>query len=165
MTVQSCMECIPINEKTTTNRINKAKLKQEGFRRKLRLVSFFQNEERAFDCNKKIRPKSIFNVKNKDIIIETYLSSLKEKLLDIGIPKDKFNNLSEEEGDVLYFLKNDKTIVIKGAGKGSGVNTWGREDYLIEAHKQLPDKAFYEEITNDPSNNPITNNPMILRLM
>ena len=98
MTVQSCMECIPINEKTTTNRINKAKLKQEGFRRKLRLVSFFQNEERAFDCNKKIRPKSTFNVKNKDIIIETYLSSLKEKLLDIGIPKDKFNILVKKRG-------------------------------------------------------------------
>lgn len=74
-------------------------------------------------------------------------------------------NLSEKERDTLCSLKNDNTIVIKGAGKGSGVNTWGREDYLIEAHKQLPDKAFYEEITNDPSNNPITNNPMILRLM
>ena len=29
--------------------------------------------------------------KIKDVIIETYLSSLEEKLLDVDIPKDKFN--------------------------------------------------------------------------
>ena len=42
--------------------------------------------------------------KDKDVIIETYLSSLKEKLLDIDIPKDKFNNLSKEERDALHSL-------------------------------------------------------------
>ena len=42
--------------------------------------------------------------KDKDVIIETYLSSLEEKLLDIDIPKDKFNNLSKEETDALHSL-------------------------------------------------------------
>ena len=50
----------------------------------------FRNDERIFDCNKKFRSKSIFNPKNKDAIVETYLSSLEEKLLDIYILKDKF---------------------------------------------------------------------------
>ena len=68
--------------------------------------------------------------KNKDVIIETYLSSLEEKLLDIDIPKNKFNNLSNEERNALYYLKNDNTIVIKGADKGSGVVVWDRKDYL-----------------------------------
>ena len=89
--------------------------------------------------------------KDKDVIIETYLSSLEEKLLDIDIPKDMFNNLSKEERDALYSLKNDKTIVIKGADKGSAVVVWDREDYLKEAHKQLSDEEIYEEATNDPS--------------
>ena len=89
--------------------------------------------------------------KDKDVIIETYLSSLEEKLLDIDIPKDKFNNLSKEERDALYSLKNDKTIIIKGADKGSAVVVWDREDYLKEAHKQLSDEEIYEEATNDPS--------------
>ena len=81
----------------------------------------------------------------------TYLSSLEEKLLDIDIPKDKFNNLSKAERDALYSLKNDKAIVINGAGKGSAVVVWDREDYLKEAHKQLSDEEVYEEVTNDPS--------------
>ena len=110
----------------------------------------FHNDERTFDCNKKCRPKSACNPKNKGAIIETYLSSLEEKFLDIDIPKDKFNNLSKEERDVLYSLKNDNTIVIKGAGKGSGV-VWDREDYLKELHKQRSDEEVYEEVTNDPS--------------
>ena len=137
----------------TPNRIDKATLKQEleGFGRKLRLMWHFRNDERIFDCNKEFRPKSTFNPKNKDVIIETYLSSLEEKLLDIEIPKDKFNNLSKEERDALYSLKNDNTIVIKGADKGSAVVIWDREDYLKEAHKQLSDEEVYEEVTNDPS--------------
>ena len=58
------------------------------------------------------------------------------KLLDIDIPKDKFNNLSQVERYALYYLKNDNTIVIKGADKGSVVVVWDREDYLKEEHKQ-----------------------------
>ena len=123
----------------------------EVFGRKLRLMWHFRNDERIFDCNTKFRPKYTFNTKKKDVIIETYLSSLKQKLLDIDIPEDKFNNLSKEERDALHSLKNDNTIVIKGAGKGSEVVVWDREDYLEEAHKQLSDEEVYEEVTNDPS--------------
>ena len=83
----------------TPNRIDKAKLKQEleVFRRKLRLRWHFRNDETIFDCNTKFRLKSTFNPKNKGVITETYLSSLEEKLLDIDIPKVKFNNLSKDE--------------------------------------------------------------------
>ena len=81
----------------------------------------FRNDERIFGCNTTFRPKSKFNVKNKVIIIKTYLSSLEEKLLDIDILMDKFNNLCKEERDALYSLKDDNTIVIKGADNGSGV--------------------------------------------
>ena len=84
----------------------------EVFGRKLRLMWHFRNDERIFDCKTKFRPKSTFNPKNKDVIIETYLSSLEEKLLEIDIPKDKFNNLSKEERNALYSWKNDNTIVI-----------------------------------------------------
>ena len=133
--------------------IDKAKLKQklEVFGRKLRLMWHFRNDERIFDCNTKFRPKSKFNPNNKDVITEIYLSSLEEKLLDIDVPKDKFNNFSKEERDALYSLKNDNTIVIKGADKGSTVGVWDREDYLKEAHRQLSGEEVYEEVTNDPS--------------
>ena len=65
----------------------------------------FRNDERIFDCNTKFRLKSTFNPKNKDVIIETYLSSLEEKFLDINIPKNKCNNLGKEERDALHSLK------------------------------------------------------------
>ena len=116
----------------------------------------FRKGEQTFEHNTKFTPKSTFNPKNKDVIIETYLSSLEEKLLDIDIPKDKFNNLSKEERDALYSLKNDNTIVIKGADKGSGVVVWDREDYLKEEHKQLSDEEVYEEVTNDLSTFEVT---------
>ena len=53
----------------------------------------------------------------------------------IFAPKDKFNNLSKEERDALYSLKNDNAIFVKGADNGSGTVVWDMEDYLKEALK------------------------------
>ena len=50
----------------------------------------------------------------------------------------------------LFDLKNDKTIVIKGANKETAVVVWDRDDYFDEAEKQLGDKEVYEEVNNDP---------------
>ena len=66
------------------------------------------------------------------------------------IPKDKYNNLTWEEWGALFDLKNDKTIVIKGANKGSAVVVWNRDDYIQEAKNQLGHKEIYEEVSNDP---------------
>ena len=68
-------------------------------------------------------------------IIETYLSSLQERLLDIDIPKDNLKNLSKEERDAVYSLKNDNTIVIKGTDNGSEIIVCYTEDCLKEAHE------------------------------
>ena len=58
--------------------------------------------------------------------IEVYMSSLEEKLMKIEIPEDKYNNLTSKERQALYDLKNDESIVIKGADKGSAVEVWDR---------------------------------------
>ena len=39
--------------------------------------------------------------------------------------------------------------MIKGAGKGSAVVEWDREDYIKEAENQLGDTNIYEEVPND----------------
>ena len=70
--------------------------------------------------------------------------------MNIEIPKDKYNNLTREERGALFDLKNDKTIVIKGADNGLAVLVWDRDDYIQEAEKQLGDKEIYEEVSNDP---------------
>ena len=48
-------------------------------------------------------------------------------------------------------LRDDPTIIIKDAEKGSEVVICDREDYLKEASKQIENKNVYEEVQNDPS--------------
>ena len=124
----------------TANKIDRAKLKTEleVYGRKLRLMWHFRNDERSFIAD---RPKSSFNPRNKDVIIETYLSCLEERLLDTEIPSKRFNNLTKKEQEAF----------IKGADKGSFVVLWDREDYLKEAYRQLDDKEVYEQVPDDPS--------------
>ena len=70
--------------------------------------------------------------------------------MDIEIPSKRYNNnLINDERDVLYSLKGDPSIIIKGADKVSVVVVWGREDYLKEAYKQLSHREVYEEVPND----------------
>ena len=107
----------------TANKIDRAKLKtelEEYSRKLIRLMWHFRNDERSFVADR-FRPKSSFNPRNKDAIIETYLSCLEERLLDIEIPSKRFNNLTKEEREALHSLKDDTSIIIKGADKGSVV--------------------------------------------
>ena len=53
-------------------------------------------------------------------IIYIYLSCLEERLLDIEIPSKRLNNLTKEEREALYSLKDDRSIIINGADKGLG---------------------------------------------
>ena len=75
--------------------------------------------------------------------------------MDIEIPSKRYNNLTNEERDVLYHclysLRDDSNIIMKGAGKCLVVVAWDREDYLKEAYKQLEDREVYEEVSNDPN--------------
>ena len=53
------------------------------------------------------------------------------------------SNLSAEEWKVLRGLAADKTIVMKGANKGSSVVVWDISDYLNEASRQLQDQNIH----------------------
>ena len=120
----------------------------ETFGRMLRLKWYFCYGNKDIHCDV-FKPKSKFNPRNKDAAIELYLSSLEEKLMKVEVPKDKFNNLTKSERKALYDLKNDKSIVIKSADKGSAVVVWDREDYIKEAEKQLGDEQVYEEVSKN----------------
>ena len=84
----------------------------EEYGRKLRLLWHFKNDEKPFPYEK-FRPKSTFNPRNKDTVIETYLSSLEERLLDIDISSERFNNLANEERNGLYNLRDDPSTIKK----------------------------------------------------
>ena len=61
----------------------------------------FRNDEKPFPYEK-FRPKSTFNPRNKDAVIETNVTNLEERLLDIDISSKRFNNLAKEERNALY---------------------------------------------------------------
>ena len=134
----------------TANKFNQAKLKREleEYGRKLTLMGYFKNDERPF-FKERFKPKSTFYPRNKDAVIETYLRCLEEMLLDIEVLSKRFNNLTKDERISMYSLKDDKSIMIKGADKGAAVIVWDREDYLKDAGKQLKDKEVYLEVSND----------------
>ena len=56
------------------------------------------------------------------------------------------SNLSKFEIEALNQLKNNTSIVIKPADKGSSVVIMDREDYISEGYRQLFDKKYYVKL-------------------
>ena len=77
-----------------------------------------------------------------------YLNCLEEEILSSD-EKISYSNLTKEERNALYLLRDDPSIIIKEADKGSAVVVWDREDYLREANSQLSDKDVYREVKGD----------------
>ena len=80
----------------------------------------FRNDEQTFSTDK-FRPKFSFYSSNKGTVIETYLGCLDERLLDIEILSERYNNFIKEGRYALYSLRDDSTIIIKRADRGSVV--------------------------------------------
>ena len=106
----------------------------------------FRNDHREVDVNL-FKKKSKFNPKG-DAAIEMYLSRLEEQNLSLDEKRSYFN-LTKGERNALYLLRNDPSIIIKEADKGSDVVVQDREDYLREAYSQLSDKDVYREVKGD----------------
>ena len=136
----------------TPKELDRSQLKQdlEEYGRRLRLRWFFREEESDREIPGGFKVPSKFNPKNVDAAIEIYLSVLEEKLLAVKAEGSNFSNLSTQEQEAIRNLQSDDSIVIKPADKGSGVVVWDRNDYLLEAEKQLSDKEVYEQCDGDP---------------
>ena len=133
----------------TPSFFDKAALKQdlERFGRKLRLAWHFRDDQREFVFNP-FKKKSNFKPKDQDAAIEMYLSSLEKHIFDLDT-KIKYHNITKEERRAIDSLRNDPSIIIKEADKGSCVVVWDREDYLKESNSQLGDGNVYESLSGD----------------
>ena len=60
--------------------------------------------------------------------------------------KLSYNHLTRLEREAPQNLRDDSSIVIKEADKGSAVVVWDRDDYLAEAESQLGDGNVYEKL-------------------
>ena len=77
-----------------------------------------------------------------------YLSRLEEEILSLN-EKISYYNLTKRERNALYLLRDDPSIIVKEADKGSAVVVLVREDYLREANSQLSNKDVYREVKGD----------------
>lgn len=91
------------------------KTDSEDHGRKLWLIWYSGNNEQSFAFDK-FRPKSSFNPKNKDFVIETNLKCLEKRLLEIEILFRRYN-LTRGEQNALHNLKADTNVIKKSADK------------------------------------------------
>ena len=56
--------------------------------------------------------------------------------------------MSREKRRAVRSLTDDRSIVIKKADEGSCVVVWDRNNYLLEAERQLIDTKVYRDVSN-----------------
>ena len=80
-----------------------------------------------------------------------FLSQAEHELFEIAKKNLRYSILSKEEWRAIRSLADDRSIVIKKADKGSCVVVWDRNDYVLEAEKQLSDFNIYRDESNSKS--------------
>ena len=93
------------------------------------------------------RPKSTWTPPKGSASLEVFLGRVEDELFSIPSERNRNLNLSKEEWLAVKSLKEDKSIVIKPADKGSCVVVWDKQDYIMEAERQLSDESVYETIS------------------
>ena len=135
----------------TPNMINEEDLRRDfnEFSRKMRCKWYFRNEPpNEFSEIPAFRPKSNWKPPAGHPCVELFLSKMEHELFSFLPGRPQSYNLTREEWEALKNLKEDRSIIIKPADKGSCVVVWDREDYLAEGYMQLNDKSTYVEINN-----------------
>ena len=79
-------------------------------------------------------------------MVELILSKMEHELFSFLPGKPQSYNLTKEEWQALKKLKEDRSIIIKPADKGSCVVVWDREDYLAAGYKPLNDESINIDI-------------------
>ena len=133
----------------TPNMISEADLRRDfkEFSRKIRCKWYLRDEPfEEFSEIPAFRPKSTWKPPTGDPCVELFLSKMEHELFSFLPGKPQSYNLTKEEWQALKNLKEDRSIIIKPADKGSSVVVWDREDYLAEGYKQLNDESIYVDI-------------------
>ena len=123
------------------------KLDFQNYHRRIQLAAYFGNtpqQARAPSFTsasfwtpppERLPPEIKFLIKKDQIDFEKHFTLHQEK-----------PNLSQEEQNALKELIKNKHIVIKPADKGSAVVIMGREQYILEATRQLNDNTYYTKL-------------------
>lgn len=120
----------------------------QEYHRRIKLADYFKNSS---GIRKPFMGPSLWSPSLSDI--SPGIEELIKK--DVKILKSQYNswdcifkgkNLNKEELKALDELKTAKHIVIKPADKGSAVVIMDREQYILEAQRQLNDVTYYRKL-------------------
>ena len=113
----------------------------------MRLKWYFRNEPpSSFSERPSFKPKSPWKPPKGNPNLELFSSQIEKELFEVCKSNLGYLNFSKEEWQCMCLLANDRSIVIKKAGKSSCVVFWDREDYIAEASEQLHDESVYESV-------------------
>ena len=122
----------------------------EGFCRRMRTKWPFRNEPTLeFSKTPVFSPKSTWKPPMGHPNVEVFLSQIEHEIFKEVESPLGYSNLCKEEWKAVRSLANDRNIVIKKTERGSCVVIWDRSDYIMEAEKQLNDKAVYKDVNFD----------------
>ena len=105
------------------------------------------NLDTAFE-HKSFKVKSSFNPPGP-YQLEYVFDKIISDLLNTELDPPKQKNLSKGEFAAIKSLKNNDSIVIKKADKGSAVVVLDKNYYIQEGSRQLSDTQFYKQIPED----------------
>lgn len=130
------------------NHYSQLKFDLQEYHRRLKLADFFKNssgKKQPFigpslwsPSLSEISPEIGELIKKDNKIFKNCYNSLEDPF--------RLKNLNMEELKALESLKKAKHIVIKPADKGSAVVLMDREQYILEAQRQLNDKMYYKRL-------------------
>ena len=107
---------------------------------------FYNDVSERFSEIPAFRSKSSWLPPKCHASLEIFLSQLEKELFTNDLDEPSRSNLFAEEWKALRNLALDRSVVIKGADKGSSVVVWDRADNILEAEKHLNDKRAHKEV-------------------
>ena len=122
--------------------INEAELRSnfEEFCRRVRTKWHIQNELTPDFSNVPfVKSKSKWSPPKGHPAIKIFLSKVENELFKITYKGSGYSNFTSED---MRSSADNKQVVIKKADKGSCVVVWDKDDYLLEAERQLRDRRY-----------------------
>lgn len=139
---------IPTLEKLK-NHHSQLQLDLQEYHRKIKLADFFKNspvgERRPF-MEPSLWSPSLLEI---DPVINNLIkkdTKMFKNYYNSSLDIHNIKNLNKEEINALQELKKAKHIVIKPADKGSAVVIMDREQYILEAQRQLDNSMYYKKL-------------------
>ena len=129
----------------------------DKFARRLRLKVHFLKEDED-DANDFTPDGSLLNhpllkresfytpPPGQDPFLDAYITSVQTDIIH-GIKPKTYRNISREEHKALNDIKNNRSIVVKEADKGSAVVIQDRDDYVHECMRQLNNTTHFKRLT------------------